>query len=79
MFLSSDCASLTSLDTTKAFIGCFSSCPIDCASWFVSLAPTTLNAGGADGAVPLDGEERLGLPPPPPEGVLTDAICLTVA
>ena len=32
IFLSKDCASLTSLDTTKAFIGCFSSCPIACAS-----------------------------------------------
>ena len=32
MFLSKACASVTSLDTTKAFKGCFSSCPMDCAS-----------------------------------------------
>ena len=52
---------------------------MDCANWFVSLAPTTLNAGGADGLVALLGVEILEPPPPFPPGVLTDVICLTVA
>ena len=77
MFLSKACASVTSLDTTNAFTGCFSSCPIDCANWFVSLAPTTLKAAGVD--VALLGAEILVPPPPFPVGVLTDVICLTVA
>ena len=52
MFLSSSCAVLTSLETTNACTGCCVCSPIASASWFVTLAPTTLNAGACGDASP---------------------------
>jgi hypothetical protein len=63
MFLSILWAVLTSDATTKAFIGCFSCCPILCANWFVPPCPTILK-DGAD-APPILGACMLGVLPPP--------------
>ena len=54
------CAVVTSLATTKACTGCWDCPPIASANWFESLAPTTLKAGGTEGA------EGVEIPPPPP-------------
>ena len=63
IFLSNSCAVLTSLETTKAWTGCWACSPNASASWFVPLAPTTLNAGTDGVDVVVDGTET---PPPPP-------------
>ena len=77
MFRSNSCAVLTSFDTTNALTGCCACPPIASANWFVSDAPTMLNAGGTDcdcaaalGAVGVtDGAE----PPPKPPATLFDS------
>ena len=71
---------MTSLATTKVFIGCLLWPPMASANWLVSLAPTVLKSGGVDG---IDGAG--GLPPVlggglPPSGLaLAIFLMLTAA
>ena len=65
MFLSSDCAVVTSLATTKALTGCCCCPAIVSASWFVSDEPTMLKAGAcaAETAGRLELADPLERPP----------------
>jgi hypothetical protein len=81
IFLSKDCAEVTSFATTYACTGCCV-CPATAsANWLVSLAPTILKDGGCVAAVGFVGVATFGVEPPPPEivGVFVDVIALTLA
>ena len=67
MLFSRLCAVVTSLATTNACTGCCVCPPIASANWFVSLAPTILNDGGA-GALPLPADMLGVATVPPPVG-----------